>query len=74
MSATHPLLWTAVKTVPKRRAGNAAELKVMIEQAMREHAAVAPRGFDSRKKRDHLHRQIDDMLDDWALESMVEPA
>lgn len=52
----------------------ADDLRAMILQAMREHAAVAPRGFDSRRKREDLHRQVDDMLDDWALEVLTEPA
>lgn len=52
--------------------GNAADLRAMILQAMREHAAIAPRGFDTIRKRQDLHRQVDDMLDDYALESAFE--
>lgn len=54
--------------------GNAAELRALIHVAMLEHAAIAPRGFDSVKRRESLQRQIDDMLDDYALEVAVEPA
>jgi hypothetical protein len=52
--------------------GNADELRAMALHAMREHAAVEPRGFDSQRKRADLHRQIDDLLDDWVLEAAVE--
>lgn len=44
----------------------------MTLYAMREHAAIEPRGFDSQRKRNDLHRQIDDLLDDYVLEAAVE--
>lgn len=49
----------------------ADDLRAMCLQAMGEHAAIQPRGFDSIAKRADLHRQIDDLLDDWALESLI---
>lgn len=52
--------------------GNAEDLEAMIRQAMREHLAIAPRGFDSQRKRADLHRQIDEMIDDWQLERLTE--
>lgn len=51
---------------------SADDLKAMCLQAMREHAAIKPRGFDSRAKRASLHRQVDDLLDDYALESLID--
>ena len=51
---------------------NADDLRAMALQAMAEHAAIAPRGFDSIRRRDDLHRQVDDLIDDWALESLAE--
>ncbi len=52
---------------------NADDLRAMILQAMIEHATIQPRGFDSVKRRQELHRQIDDMFDDLALEILTEP-
>jgi hypothetical protein len=49
----------------------ADDLRAMCLQAMSEHAAIQPRGFDTIARRNDLHRQIDDLLDDYALESMV---
>lgn len=51
---------------------NAAALRAMCLQAMAEHAAIEPRGFDTIRKRANLHDQIDDLLDDYALEVLVE--
>lgn len=51
---------------------NADDLRAMIMQAMLEHAAIEPRGFDSIRRRENLHRQIDDLYDDYELESIAE--
>lgn len=53
-------------------ASNADDLHAMILHAMAEHAAIQPRGFDTIRAREHLHRQIDDMLDDYALEVLAD--
>lgn len=55
---------------------NTDDLRALILQAMIEHATIQPRGFDSIRRRHELHRQIDEMYDDLALEMMaeVEPA
>jgi hypothetical protein len=50
----------------------ADDLRAMCLQAMREHAAIKPRGYDSIRARESLHRQIDELLDDWALERLVD--
>ena len=52
---------------------NAADLRAMALQVMREHAAIQPRGFDSIKKRAELHRQWDELYDDYSLELLTEP-
>lgn len=51
---------------------NAGELRAMIQQAMIAHAAIQPRGFDTIRRREDLHRQVDEMLDDYALELSAE--
>lgn len=53
--------------------GNAAELRALMDKVMRNHAAIEPRGFDSQRKRAELHRQWDDLYDDYALEVLTEP-
>lgn len=52
---------------------NTDDLRAMILQAMLEHGNIEPRGFDSIRRRNDLHRQVDDMLDDYALEILAEP-
>lgn len=50
---------------------NADDLRAMCLQVMQEHAAIAPRGFDSIARRADLHRQWDDLYDEYALEVLV---
>lgn len=45
----------------------AKELEAMVRHAMAEHAAIVPRGFDTIRERANLHRDIDMMLDEWAI-------
>lgn len=52
---------------------NAAELRALMDKVMRNHAAIEPRGFDSQRERAELHRQWDDLYDDYALEVLTEP-
>ena len=42
-------------------------LEAMVRHAMAEHAAIEPRGFDTIRERANLHRDIDMMLDEWAI-------
>ncbi len=51
---------------------NADDLRAMCLQAMQEHAAIRPRGFDTIAQRADLHKQIDELLDDYGLERMAE--
>ena len=43
-----------------------------IRKAMAEHAAIQPRGFDSIKARESLHRKIDAWFDEYAMRLDVE--
>lgn len=52
-------------------------LEAMIRHAMADHYAIKPRGFDSQRDRAKLHREIDSMLDQYAvlvLEAQLEAA
>jgi len=51
--------------IPVERQIELAE--AVIELAMARHAAIAPRGFDSRRQREKIHAQIDEMLDTLAF-------
>ena len=52
-------------TVP---ASQALELcEALIWHAMAEHRAIEPRGFDTIKAREAIHRQIDDLYDELAI-------
>lgn len=51
---------------------NADDLRAMCLQVMKEHASIAPRGFDSIARRAELMRQWEDMYDDYLLELAVE--
>jgi hypothetical protein len=52
----------------------ADDLRAMCLQAMSEHAAIRPRGFDTIARRADLHRQWDELYDDYVLELAVEQA
>lgn len=52
-------------------------LEALIRHAMADHAAIKPRGFDSARDRAKIHREIDSMLDHYAvlvLEAQLEAA
>lgn len=39
-------------------------IEAQVRHLMAQHAAIKPRGFDSRRARELLHRQIDTALDE----------
>lgn len=40
-------------------------LEAEVRKLMAAHAAIKPRGFDTIRQRDALHRRIDDLLDQY---------
>lgn len=53
----------------------AEELEAMIRYAMADHAAIRPRGFDTIRQRQELHKLIDELLDARAdaLQNLGDP-
>ena len=49
----------------------AERLEASVRRLMAQHARIAPRGFDSTRERDRLHRLIDTGLDEWLLNAPV---
>lgn len=53
--------------------GRTAEVvEAEVRQRMAEHAAIKPRGWQTMKDREILHRRIDKLLDEWAMRMQVE--
>lgn len=52
-------------SAPTTPAEKAELLESLIRHAMHEHASIEPRGFDSAKRRDQIHDEIDRLLDAW---------
>lgn len=48
-----------------------ARLEAEIRAAMWHHSQIPKRGFDSGKDRDRIHREIDDLLDRWAMSRLL---
>lgn len=46
---------------------DAERCEAEIRRKMAAHAAIADRGFDSHRQRQVIHRQIDDLFDDYAF-------
>lgn len=49
----------------------ADDLRAMMLQIGRERAGIAPRGFDSIRRRAELADQWNDLYEDWLLERLV---
>lgn len=49
--------------VPDR---DTAAVEAECRKVMAAHAAIKPRGYDSRGKREKLHRRVDQLLDEHA--------
>lgn len=60
-SYTHPFAPVADDTP------DLARIEAKVRLRMRMHADIKPRGFDSIRERDGLHREIDALLDQHAL-------
>ena len=46
---------------------DAEEIEAEVRVLMARHSAIVARGFDSSKKRQGIHRKIDDLLDELDL-------
>lgn len=47
-------------------ARTAEHVEAELRQAMAQHAAINPRGWDACKRRDILHQRIDRLIDELA--------
>ena len=51
---------------------NPKRLEADVRAAMWHHSQIKPRGFDSIRRRAEIHREIDDLLDRWAVSRLME--
>ena len=51
---------------------NPKRLEAEVRAAMWHHSQIKPRGFDSIRRRAEIHREIDDLLDRWAVSRLME--
>ena len=51
---------------------NPKRLEAEVRAAMWHHSQIKPRGFDSTRRRAEIHREIDDLLDRWAVSRLME--
>ncbi len=51
---------------------NPDRLEAEARFVMWEHSQVLPRGFDSIKRREKLHREFDSIVDRWAESRLLE--
>lgn len=51
---------------------NVERLEAECRVVMWAHSRIEPRGFDSIKERERLHREFDDLVDRWATSRLMQ--
>jgi len=51
---------------------NIERLEAEARVIMWQHSQIQPRGFDTRKQRERLHREFDEVVDRWAESRLMQ--